>query len=152
MEPSDGEVDWLCGQSGISLSSQFFSCLCLESCRLPCSKPAQELVYLIVAAGLAIEWLWPLDISRQDTGLDPGLSSAVRKVHPVATGPRGTEPADHTRAGSSAHSLPAAPRARKRSAPPKPPVRRVFCYKTLLQQKPDSHTGFYTPEKILHPF
>ena len=65
---------------------------------LPCSKPAQERVYLIVAAGLAVGWLWLADVSRQDTGLAPGLASAVGKVCPADTGPRGTEPADHIQA------------------------------------------------------
>lgn len=44
---------------------------------LPCSKRAQERVYLIFAAGLAMGWLWPADVSRQDAGLAPGLASAV---------------------------------------------------------------------------
>lgn len=78
--PGQGHVPWSQAMGGgLAVSSEwnqprpssFPACVWNQRPSLPCSKPAQKLVYQIVAAGLAIEWVWPVDISRQDTGLDP---------------------------------------------------------------------------------
>lgn len=102
---ADVEADWLCHHS---VNQLLFPVLFLpvlgNTPRLPYSSLAQaRFISPVVAAGLTVEWLWPVGVSRRDRRLGRCVSVICRgKNDPGSHGShmRGTERADSTRAGN----------------------------------------------------